>query len=133
MYFQKAHANNLKSNVLNFTQESLNSYPIKHFVETNWEIIQRNLCTIMDATVPWNMSHRKRHFPRISLRIKRGIWKTDELHCRARIYQDVVHWDHFRQCRNKVAKMVQKALHGKINHTIGDRLTEQPKSFCSYG
>ena len=36
------------------------------------------------------------------------------------------------QRRNKVAKIVQKAHYNYINHTIGDRLTEQPKSFFSY-
>ena len=41
--FQKADTNNLKSKVLNFTQEFLNSNPIKNSVDTNWEIIQYNL------------------------------------------------------------------------------------------
>ena len=58
--------------------------------------------------------------------------RRDKLHCRARKYQDVVHWDHFRQCRNKVAKMVQKAHYNYNNHTTSDRLSEQPKSFWSY-
>ena len=58
--------------------------------------------------------------------------RRDKLHCKARKYQDVVHWDCFRQCRNKVANMAQKAHHNNINHTIGDRLTEQQKSFWSY-
>ena len=58
--------------------------------------------------------------------------KIYKLHSRARKYQDVVHLDHFHQCRNKVAKMTQKAPYNYINHTIGDRLTEQPRSFWSY-
>ena len=51
-HFQKADSNNLKSKVLNFTQEFLNLNPIKNSVDTNWEIMQHNLCTIMDTTVP---------------------------------------------------------------------------------
>ena len=70
--------------------------------------------------------------PWISLRIKRSMQIRDKLHCRARKHQDVVHWDHFRQCRNKEAKIVQKAHNSQINHTICDRLTEQPRSFWSY-
>ena len=62
----------------------------------------------------------------------RSLRRRDKLHCRARNYQDVGHWDHFRQCRNKVAEMVQKAHYDYVNHTIGDRLIEQPKSFWSY-
>ena len=50
--FQIAHANNFKSKVLNFTQEFPNSIPIMNYVDTNWEIMQHNLCTIMDETVP---------------------------------------------------------------------------------
>ena len=57
--FQKADTNNLKFKVLNFTQEFLNSNPIKNFVDTNWEIIQYNLYTIMDTTVPWKLSYGK--------------------------------------------------------------------------
>ena len=101
---QKADTSNLKSKVLNFTQEFLNSNLIKNSVDTNWESMQHNLYTIMDTAVPWNLSHGKRHLPSISLRIKRSMRRRDKLHCRARKYQDVVHWDHFRQCRNKVKK-----------------------------
>ena len=129
--FQKADTNNLKSKVLNFTQVFLNSNPIKNSVHTNWEIIQHDLCTIMDTTVQWKLSHGKRHLPWISLRIKRSVRRRDKLHSRARNYQDVVHWDHFRQCRDKVARMLQRAYHNYINHTNGDSLTEQPRSFWS--
>ena len=38
----------------------------------------------------------------------------------------------FCQRGNKVAKMVQKAHYNYISHTIGDKLTEQLKSFWSY-
>ena len=65
--FQKADTNNLKSKALNFTQEFLNSNPIKNLVDTNWEFIQHNLCTIVDTTVPWILSHGKRHLPWISI------------------------------------------------------------------
>ena len=102
--FQKAYSNNLKSKVLNFTQEFLNSNPINNSMDTNWEIIQRNLYTIIDTAVPWKLSHRKRQLPWISLRIKCSMQKRDKLYCRARKYQDAVHWDNFCQCRNKVAK-----------------------------
>ena len=94
--------------------------------------MQHTLYIIMDTTVPWKLSHGKRHLPWIRLRIKHSMQRRDELHCRARKYQDVVHWDHFCQCRNKVTEMVQKAHYNYINHTIGDRLTEHPKSFWSY-
>ena len=130
--FQKADTNNLKSKVLKFTQEFLNWNPIKNSVDTNWVIIQHNQYTIMDATVSWKLSHGKRHLPTISLSIKCSMRRRDNLHCKARKYQDVVHWDHFRQWRNKVAKMVPIAHYNYINHTIGDRLTEQPKSSWSY-
>ena len=40
--------------------------------------------------------------------------------------------DRFHQCRNKVAKIGQKAHYIYINHTISDRLTEQSRSFWSY-
>ena len=101
-------------------------------VDTNWEIMQHNLCTIMDTTVPSKLSHGKRHLPWISLSIKHSMQRREKLHCRARKYQDVGHWDHFCQCRNNVAKMVQKAKYNYINHIIGDRLIEQTKSFWSY-
>ena len=126
--FQKADTNNLKFKVLNFTQEFLNSNPIMNSVDTNWEIIQHNLYAIMDTTVPWKSSHGKRHLPLIGLRIKRSMRRRDKLHCRAMKYQDVVHWDHSRQCRNKVAKMVQKAHYKYINHIIGDLLNNQNHS-----
>ena len=83
-YFLKADTSNLKSKVLNFIQEFLNSNPIKNYVDTNWEIIQHNLCTIMDTTVPWKLSHKERLFEWISLRIKCSMQRRDKLYCRAR-------------------------------------------------
>ena len=94
--------------------------------------MQHNLCAIMDTAVPWTLSHWKRHLPRISLWINGIMQRRNKLHCRVRKSQDVGHWDYFRQCRNKVAKMVHRAHYNYINQTIGDRLTEQPKSFRSY-
>ena len=120
-HFQKADTNNPKSKDHNLTQEFVNSNPNKNSVDTNWEIIQHNPYTIMERNVPWKSNNGKRLLPRINVRIKGGMRKRDKLHCRGRKYQDVVHWDHFHQCRNKVAKMVQKLI-----------ITEQPKSFWSY-
>ena len=61
--FQKADTNNLKSKVLNFTQEFLNLNPIKHYVDTNWEIIDHTwyIYTTINTTVPWKLSHRTLH------------------------------------------------------------------------
>ena len=70
--------------------------------------------------------------PSIRHWIKCGMRKFDELHCRAKKYQNVVHWIDFLQCTNKVAKNVQKAHYDYTNQTIGDRLIKQPKSFWSY-
>ena len=55
----KADTINHKSKVLNFTQEFMNSNPIKNSVDANWEIIQHSLCTIMDTAVPCKLSHGK--------------------------------------------------------------------------
>ena len=54
--FRKAESNYLKPKVLNFTQEFLNSNPMKHSVDTNWKNIHHSLCTIMDTTEPWKLS-----------------------------------------------------------------------------
>ena len=59
--FQKADTNNLKSKFLNFIQVFINSNPLKNYVDANLEIIQHNLFTIMDTTVPWKLSYGKRH------------------------------------------------------------------------
>ena len=86
----------------------------------------------MDTIVRWKLSHNKRYLPWISLRIKRSMGKRDKLHNRVGKYQDVLHWDHFRQYRKKVVKMVQKAHNKYVYHTIGDKHTEQLKSFWSF-
>ena len=50
--FQKAGTNNPKSNFFNFSQWFPYSSPITNSMDTNWEIMQHDLHTVMDTTVP---------------------------------------------------------------------------------
>ena len=47
------------SNVFNFSQDFINSSPIRNSVDSNREIIQYNLYTIVDTNVPWRLSGGK--------------------------------------------------------------------------
>ena len=59
--------------------------------------------------------------------------KKDRLHKNAIHSKNNQHWKAFKHQRNLVSKLIKEAHNHYLNDVIGNSLTDNPKTFWSYG
>lgn len=128
--YRKGNMTGVKTDIANLHETLLKENEPN--TEKLWCKFRDTILTAMEKHIPQKRLSGKTNLPWLSRNTKRKMNERKRLYDRARQTQNPDHWKDYRNVRNIVKRMLEKAHNDYIKDLLNVAVNEKPKKFWSY-